>query len=131
MASTSISDSADSEMGLKKLNPLGLSELPETFEERYNQLRHLIGQALLHLLDEAKKRDKLSQKHPDRPAHLVPPYGRLPRPSPKITRREFLAMKERGLSEFKMDIEDIEDPAFEFKFGFNPLMFIANYLKVI
>lgn len=114
-----------------KEDKLSVPDLPETFEGRYNQLRSLVNEAVLSLLEEVKKRDALSKKHPDKPAYLTAPYGRLPPPTPLMTYDEFLALKEKGIPEFDMKIEDIPDPSFEFKYGFNPLTYISDYLKVI
>jgi hypothetical protein len=125
------SSSSSSQVVEEKVDPLSIPELPETFEGRFEQLKFLIGKALLHLLDEVKKRDALAKAHPDGkyPLCLSPPYGRMPKPTPLITRAEFLAMKQRGLEEYKMNIEDIKDPEFEFKYGFNPVKYIADYLR--
>ena len=52
--------------------------------------------AIIRLLEEVKRRDDLSKLHPERPAYLTPPYGRLPMPTPLISRAEFLDMKNKG-----------------------------------
>ena len=116
-------------MGSKE-DKLSVPDLPETFDGRYNQLRHLVHDAVLSLLEEVKKRDALSKKHAGKPAYLTSPYGRLPPPSPLITREEFLSLKDKGLPQYDMKFDDIADPNFEFKYGFNPITYIADYLKV-
>lgn len=103
--------------------------LPDTFEERFDHLKLLVSKALVSMLNEVKKRDELSRLHPDKPAYLSAPFGRLPKPTPLITRKNFMDMKDRDLEEYKMNIEDISDPHFDFKYGFNPLKYIADYLK--
>ena len=113
-----------------KEDKLSVPDLPETFEGRYDQLRNLVKDALFSLLKEVKKRDSLSKKDNHKPAYLTPPYGRAPPPSPLITYEEFLALKERGLPEYDMKMDEIPDPDFEFKYGFNPLTYISDYLKV-
>ena len=103
--------------------------LPETFEARFDHLKLLVTKALMSMLNEVKKRDELSRLHPDKPAYLSAPFGRLPKPTPLITRENFVNMRDCGLEEYKMNIEDISDPHFDFKYGFNPLKYIADYLK--
>ena len=114
-----------------KEDKLSVPDLPETFEGRYNQLRNLVNEAVTSLLQEVRKRDALSKKNADKPAYLTPPYGRMAPPTPLMTRDEFLALKEKGMPEYDMKIEDIPDPSFEFKYGFNPLTYISDYLKVM
>ena len=56
----------------------------------------LIQKAITQLLKEVKKREELSLNHPDSPSYLKPPYGRLPLPTPLISRKEFLELQDKG-----------------------------------
>jgi hypothetical protein len=50
---------------------------------------------------------------------LTPPYGRPPNPTPLITEDEYIKSKD--------DLDD--EPKFNFDYGFNPLRFLADYIK--
>jgi hypothetical protein len=86
-----------------------MEEIP-AFSDRLQVLNDILRKGIQELCQYSKKND-----------YLTFPYGRNPDPTPLITEEEFLA--KGGLK-----CED-DEPAFSYEYGFDPLKFLADYLK--
>jgi hypothetical protein len=86
-----------------------MEEIP-AFPDRLQVLNEILRKGIEELCQYAKKND-----------YLTPPYGRNPDPTPLITEEEFLV--KGGLK-----CED-DEPPFSYEYGFDPLKFLADYLK--
>ena len=94
-----------------------VDELPATFHERKLVLESLLKRALKGLLIEIIERKILQ-----------PPYGRPDQPNPLVKLSEFL--ESGGLIESKDNaINDF--PLFSYDYGFDPLQYLADYLRVL
>jgi hypothetical protein len=94
-----------------------VDELPATFHERKLLSESLLKRALKGLLIEIIERKILQ-----------PPYGRPDQPNPLVKLSEFL--ESGGLIESKDGaIDDV--PLFSYDYGFDPLQYLADYLRVL
>lgn len=94
-----------------------VDQLPATFHERKLLSESLLKRALKGLLIEIIERKILQ-----------PPYGRPDQPNPLVKLSEFI--ESGGLIESKDDrINDI--PRFSHDYGFDPLQYLADYLRVL
>lgn len=94
-----------------------VDELPATFHERKLLSESLLKRALKGLLIEIIERKILQ-----------PPYGRPDQPNPLVKLSEFL--ESGGLIESRDDaINDV--PLFSYDYGFDPLQYLADYLRVL
>ena len=94
-----------------------VDEVPVTFHERKLLSESLLKRALKGLLIEIIERKILQ-----------PPYGRPDQPNPLVKLSEFL--ESGGLIESKDNaINDV--PFFSYDYGFDPLQYLADYLRVL
>ena len=87
-------------------------ELPESAEARQVLLDGILERGIEKLLTEVKAK-----------GYTEAPFGRMPEPTPLLSEEDFL---ERGCLE--APAED-DEPRFEFTYGFNPLKFLADYIR--
>ena len=95
--------------------------LPVAFEEKTTLLHGLLKRAMDGLLTEVRKQNILTS-----------PYGRPEQPTPLLSLEQFL--KTGGLSEpLNMDDNDngTDEPIFSYEYGFDPLIYLADYLKFL
>jgi hypothetical protein len=90
-----------------------------SYEDKMSFLDSILGKGIEKLLLEARSR-----------GYLEPPYGRPPLPTPLITEEDFLTQS--GLNEISEEnlnnAEFDDEPPFEFKYGFNPIRQLANFI---
>lgn len=94
------------------------------YHEKLSLLEEIVESGLSKLLDEAKSR-----------GYSEPPFGRPANPTPLMTEEQFL--RGGGLQDVKRIEDGVEthprkcsrDPVFNYEYGFNPLKFLANYIK--
>jgi hypothetical protein len=94
-----------------------VDELPATFHERKLLSESLLKRALKGLLIEIIERKILQ-----------PPYGRPDQPNPLVKLSDFL--ESGGLIESKDDAIN-DAPRFSYDYGFDPLQYLADYLRVL
>ena len=94
-----------------------IDEMPTTFEEKKALSESFLRRALQGLLIESRKRNVLTE-----------PYGRPVQPTPLLNLTEFL--NSGGLDEPSDDTVN-DDPIFSYDYGFDPLQYLANYLKFL
>ena len=91
--------------------------LPFLFEDKKALLDGLLKRAIGGLLSESRQRNILNA-----------PYGRPEQPSPLVSLEQFL--KNGGLAE-PTDGSVNDEPTFSYEYGFDPLKYLANYLKFL
>jgi hypothetical protein len=91
--------------------------LPDSFDEKKTLMETLLKRALKSLLDAARTQDILTV-----------PYGRPEQPTPLLSLETFL--KHGGLAE-PTDGSVNDDPVFLYEYGFDPLHYVAEYLKFL
>ena len=94
-----------------------VDEMPESFEGKKALSQSFIKRALQGLLIESRERKVLTA-----------PYGRPIQPTPLLNLSEFL--KCGGLDE-PSDGGASDDPVFSYDYGFDPLQYLANYVKFL
>ena len=94
-----------------------VDEMPKTFEGKKALSESFLRRALQGLLIESRKRNVLTE-----------PYGRPVQPTPLLNLSEFL--NSGGLDE-PSDGTVNDDPVFSYDYGFDPLQYLANYLKFL
>ena len=94
--------------------------LPTAFAEKKTLLHGLLKRAIDGLLTEVRKQNILAA-----------PYGRPEQPTPLLSLEQFL--KTGGLSEpLNMDgTNGTDEPIFSYEYGFDPLIYLADYLKFL
>ena len=83
------------------------------YEEGLLGLEVILDKGIRRLLEEVRRRDVVK-----------PPYGREPDPSPLLSEEAFASKAAELLS-----ADDDDEPVFDFKYGFNPLAFLGDYVR--
>jgi hypothetical protein len=84
------------------------------YEEGLHGLEVILDKGIRRLLEEVRRRDVVR-----------PPYGREPDPTPLLSEEAFA----RNAAELLSAADDDDEPVFDFKYGFNPLAFLGDYVR--
>ena len=87
-------------------------KLPEAYDEKTALLDGILSRGLEKLLAEVKAKQ-----------FMQAPFGRKPEPTPLISEEDFL------LNGCLQDTSEADEPRFQFEYGFNPLAFLAEYVR--